>query len=260
MAKCRDVEALFASYVDGESAPQDRATVDSHLTACPPCRDRIAEERAARDLVITRREHLRAAAPQPLRHRCAAYAASAAGRPPSRLAILKRRPWVPLSLAATLLLAVGGVFLFGINDNVHALATQLALDHVKCFQFPPSHAPGDAAAVSREWAGAQGWAIQVPSTAASEQLELIGVRRCLSTEGRVAHLMYRWRGEPLSVYVLNSGLKGMGEGVPATEEMIPKLGEEAIMWSKAGRTYAVVGRARPADLQHIAAYVRRTAE
>ena len=28
------------------------------------------------------------------------------------------------------------------------------------------------------------------------------MRRCLSTDGRVAHIMYTWRGAPLSVYVL----------------------------------------------------------
>ena len=35
------------------------------------------------------------------------------------------------------LLAVAGVFFIGLNGSVEALAAQLALDHVKCFQFAP---------------------------------------------------------------------------------------------------------------------------
>jgi anti-sigma factor RsiW len=165
-----------------------------------------------------------------------------------------------MSLAATLVLVVGWVFLFGLNDRVEALAAQLALDHVKCFKFPPSRTTRDAAALGRDWRAAQGWALSVPSSLASDQLELIGVRRCLSSEGRVAHIMYNWHGAPLSVYVLNRSVRGVPDNRAATEEVVPKMGEEAIIWSSAGRTYAVVGRGRPSDLQHVAAYVRQTAE
>ena len=253
--KCREVEALFTPYVDGEAAPQERTDVEAHLTKCPPCREAVSDERTARDVLKARATALREAAPAPLRERCAACAD---GVPQSGVAsVLRRRPWVPLSLAATALLAVGWVFLFGVNDRVEALAAQLALDHVKCFQFPPSsRAARDAAALSREWGAAQGWAISVPSSLASEQLELIGVRRCLSTQGGLAHIMYRWHGAPLSVYVLNRTLGG----APATDEVVPKLGEQAVIWSSDGRTYAVVGRGRPAELQNLAAYVRRTAK
>ena len=62
----------------------------------------------------------------------------------------------------------------------------------------------DAKLLSREWAEARGWAVKVPESEPVEQLELLGIRRCISTEGTTAHLMYKWRGQPLSVYVLNS--------------------------------------------------------
>jgi hypothetical protein len=71
--------------------------------------------------------------------------------------------------------------------------------------------------------------------------------------------MYRWRGAPLSVFVLNRAVRGRADG-PAAEEIIPKLGEQSVIWTAAGRTYAVVGRGNPSDLQHLAAYVRRNAE
>jgi anti-sigma factor RsiW len=251
-AKCRELEPLFASYVDGEAAPDERAELDAHLTGCSPCRDRLAGERTARDVLHAHRARLRAVAPDLLRARCAA---SATVRPGAARALLSER-WVPLSLAATLVIAVGWVFLFGINDRVQALAAQLALDHVKCFQFPPSHVPADAAAASREWAQAQGWGIVVPASTGIEQLQLIGLRRCLSTHGGVAHVMYRWHGAPLSVYVINRNVNGVADGEAATEE-IAKLGEEAVIWSTADRTYAVVARGQPAELRRVAAYVRQ---
>lgn len=258
MAKCREVEPLFTPYVDGEAGPEERATLDAHLTKCPPCRSRVAGERTAREVLKSRRGELGAPAPPPLRARCAASAAAASRGAlggGSVASVIRHHRWVPLSLAATLVLAVGWVFLFGINNKVEALAAQLAMDHVKCFRLPMPRVPPDAAAASREWSASQGWALAVPSSAPSEQLELLGVRRCLSSEGRVAHVMYRWRGAPVSVFVLNHAVKER-----AAEEIIPKLGEQTVIWTAAGRTYAVVGRGSPSDLQHLAAYVRRNAE
>ena len=67
------------------------------------------------------------------------------------------------------------------------------------------------------------------------------MRRCISTEGLTAHLMYRWRGQPLSVYVLNRAHAGIGP--VAAGRRTP--GQEAVMWSKGDRTYAVVARGQP---------------
>ncbi len=58
--------------------------------------------------------------------------------------------------------------------------------------------------------------------------------------------MYKWRGQPLSVYVLNSAAKFD----PHDERLVSRLGQKAVIWSDAGRTYAVVGRAPPNDSRH----------
>jgi anti-sigma factor RsiW len=254
--RCREIEALFAPYVDEEAAASDRATVDAHLNACGPCRDRIANERVAREVLRARRSGLRPCASDALRTRCAAQRIA----PAIRAGIVTRRGWVPLSLAAALLLAVGGT-LFLAGNTVEVLAAQLAVDHVKCFQFPPDRAAVDPLAESRKWEAGYGWPLKVPASAQSEQLELLGVRRCLSTEGRVAHLMYRWRGQPLSVFVLNSRLKGSEDAQGAlVEASLEKMGEHAIIWSRAGRTYAVVARDSSPGLQAVARYVRRASE
>src|SRR5262249_34860819 len=157
---CRDVEPLMTPYVDGEAQPADRASVDAHIKACPPCRAAVADERTAREVLHARREELRTSAPEMVRRRCAAHSASMR-RPVEapRTSGLGRRTWIPLSLAATILLAVAGAFLIGLNNPVEALAAQLAVDHVKCFQFVPDHAIVDSGGAGQDWARAHGWAL-----------------------------------------------------------------------------------------------------
>jgi anti-sigma factor RsiW len=262
MAECRDLESLFAAYVDGEAGPADCAALDIHFRTCPVCRDRVAGERVVRDTVVAQRERLRACASADLRRRCEERCRPAAAPPwgassSPRAGVFSRKPWLPLSMVATLALAVAGVFLWGLGGSVAALGVQLAADHVKCFEFasPPTVMP-DARAIGRDWAQARGWAITVPESAANEQLELLEIRRCISLEGRTAHIMYKWRGQPLSVYVLNSKHPRVG----SAPQLVERLGQEELIWSKGGRTYAIVTRGHPPDIEQVARYVQRSAE
>jgi hypothetical protein len=155
---------------------------------------------------------------------------------------------VPLSLAATLVLAIGGVFVFGLNDRVEALAASLAVDHVKCFKVNGTGTLADAHVSERAWQQDQGWPIAVPQTAPAEQLKLVDVRRCFSSDGRAAHMMYTWRGEPLSVYVL--------QGEAGRDRLVRKLGAQAIIWCANRRTYAVVSSDTSRDLAPIVDYMK----
>lgn len=249
MSKCRDLEPLLAAYVDGQAPADERASVDAHIERCPPCRARVAGERTAHDVLRARRGGLRACASDTLRARCAAH------RHGARFgSVMARRPWIPLSLAATLLLAVAGVFVLGVNSSVQALATQLTLDHVKCFKLGPGTVTTDPAEAGRQWASAQGWDLKVPASSAAQQLEFVCLRRCFVTEGRAAHLMYKWRGQPLSVYVLPSaGHTGQ------TEDVIERFGHEAVLWTDRGRTYVVLARGRPEQLDGVVGYVKANA-
>src|SRR5438067_9552483 len=175
---CRELEEHFAPYVDGEETPAARRAVEAHLAACPPCQERADAERAARDVVHAHRDGLRAAAPGDLRVRCAALQSAIAIRHSTMSSV---RRWVPLSLAATLILAVAGVFVFGLNDRVEALAASLAIDHVKCFKVDGTSPHAEPSAAEARWQQAQGWPIVVPASASSEQLTLISVRRCFTT-------------------------------------------------------------------------------
>ena len=65
--------------------------------------------------------------------------------------------------------------------------------------------------------------------------------------------MHKWRGQPFSVYVLNSEHPRVGS-VP---RLVERLGQEAMIWSKGGgRTYAVVTRGSPSEIERAAQHAR----
>lgn len=260
MADCRDLEPHFTAYVDGECPAAACAEVETHLQTCPRCHARVSTERAAHDLLRARAIELRRPAPDALRQRCAAQARKAAV--PARVAArpATRRSWLPLSLAASLILAASVFVLFGWGSAVETYAAQIAADHIKCFQFPPALSTTDVDALGRRWEAANGWSLKLAPPSPADALELVGIRRCGSTRGRVAHVLYRWRGEPLSVYVLNDRLEEAGARQAGTTHAVERFGEQEIIWSEHGRTYAVVARAPVEDLQQVARYVRRRFE
>jgi hypothetical protein len=131
---------------------------------------------------------------------------------------------------------------------VEALAASLALDHIKCFKVGGVDHEVQPAVVEQAWRQDQGWEITVPPAAAAEQLTLVSLRRCYTSDGRSAHAMYMWRGTPLSVYILPGALNRQG--------VVHKMGTEAVIWTANGRTYAVVAGGRPPDLARMVDYLK----
>jgi anti-sigma factor RsiW len=255
MANCREIETKLAEYVDGLQPDAERAAVESHLQSCPPCRARAAGERVAHDLVCARRQTLRPSVPGNLRERCAAQRRLAS--PP--VPVFARTPWVRFSLAATVLLAAGLFVLFGWGSSVETYAAQLSADHLKCFQFAPDASPPpDVTLLGKTWQATSGWGLKITSSSLVEGLRLLGIRKCGSSRGRVAHILYRWHGEALSVYVLNHRFDH--SATAAHDHDVMRLGEHAIVWTDHDRTYAVVADRRLTDLQPVVAYVRRSIE
>jgi len=252
--ECRACEALLASYVDGEAPTCDCERLEKHLEACGCCRDWLGRERAAREALRARRGALRDGAPERLKMRCAAYAArhpaaTDRGRSLERAPIYRR--WVPVSIAATVLLAVAAVVALGVNNKVEALAVQATIDHMKCSRFNTPPGVADPAAAARQWQARFGWPLRLPASAEDGGLTLRGVRRCAVTDGRVAHLIYSWMGEPLSVYVLPR--QTLGEAA----QYVRSFQHESVMWSQSDRTYIIVtGRPRDAALDGVVAHVR----
>ena len=175
MPSCREIDPLFAPYIDGEATADERAVVDAHLRACPKCRHQTALQSAVRETVRTK--VCRPCAPEELRTRC--RAAARAGRGPFGTT---RSTITSLSVAAALVLVVGGVLLYSLTGLSPAvLAAQLTLDHVTCFAVHDADTAVDVRAgeqqYARDYGGADSSAARGRRRAAARRHAAVLLRR-----------------------------------------------------------------------------------
>ena len=225
MPSCREIDPLFVPYIDGEATADERAIVDAHLRACPKCRHHTQLQSAVRETVRTKLS--RPCAPEALRMRC--RAAARAGMGPFGTT---RSTLASLSMAAALLLVVGGVLLYALTGlSPTVLAAQLTLDHLKCFAVHDTATPVDLRSSEEQYARAYGSDIRLPRAPVAG-LQLVGMRRCFCGEGAAAHAMYRLHGRPLSLYVIPDARRDR-----ASAEI---FGHDAVMWTSGNATYVLV--------------------
>jgi hypothetical protein len=156
----------------------------------------------------------------------------------------------PYALAASLVVVVGGAFVYQATDqSAKILAAQLTADHVKCFAL--NRALGtrqSATTVEGSMLSSFGWAMHLPQHAAREGLELVGARPCLYGEGRVAHIMYRHQGRPVSLFMLPKTAR--------TQELVDVLGHEAAIWCVGSRTFVLIAREPKPQVEQLASFVK----
>lgn len=246
MPSCREIDPLFAPYIDGEATPDQREIVDAHLRACPKCRHHTALQSAVRETVRTKL--CRPCAPEELRTRCRA-AARARWSIMGPFATTRSR-LASLSMAAALLLLVGGVLLYALTRlSPTVLAAQLTLDHVKCFAVHETTVPVDAATTEQEYARAYGSGVHLPRPAIAG-LQLVAMRRCFCGEGAAAHAMYRLDGRPVSLYIIPDATRDR-----ASTEV---FGHDAVIWSKGNVTYVLLSQEPRETLERLAREMERS--
>jgi anti-sigma factor RsiW len=240
MPSCREIDPLFAPYIDGGATAEQRAIVDAHLSACPKCRHQTALQSAVRETVRTKL--CRPCAPEELRTRCRAAARA-------RWSIMGpfgsvRSTVTSLSMAAALLLILGGVLLYALTGfSPRVLAAQLTLDHVTCFAVHDSESAVDVRASEEQYARDFGDKIALPRITTAG-LQLVGMRRCFCGEGAAAHAMYRLHGRPVSLYVIPDA----GRDRASTDV----FGHDAVMWTKGNATYVLLSREPRETLEALA--------
>jgi anti-sigma factor RsiW len=248
MPNCWSIDPLITPYVDGELPAADRQTVEQHMRGCTPCRARIATEQAVRDLVGASRPELTGAcAPPGLRARCTATSVS---RVPGPFAGTWRAWLAPLALATLLAIVVGGAFLYPLTgSSTRVMAAELTVDHVKCFLLNAAVGTHDTeAAVKGELAAGFDWHAQLPERPEQAGLELVGERTCLYGKGRIAHVMYRHQGRPVSVFMLPDDLR--------RDEVVNIFGHRAAIWSVGNRTFVLIAREPPEEIERMASFVQ----
>jgi anti-sigma factor RsiW len=269
MSKCKSIEPLVTPYVDGELPAEDRTFVDEHLHRCPPCHSRVAVEAAVRELMRALKSGLTSEQASPRLHaQCSQLARrtsadAAPVRRPAAIPPLSRwrtirawwaSPWhvrvVPVAASSMLVLLVAGAVLYLATEySPRILAAELCADHLTCFaastllgthESPP--------AVESAMLSAFGWRLHLPDQFEARGFELVGARRCLYAEGKVAHLMYRDHGRPVSIYMLPKSVR--------PEDFVETLGHEVAIWSSADRTFVLITRGSRDDVQQMASFVK----
>ena len=258
MPNCQAIDPLITPYVDHELPDADRLKVDEHLRVCAPCHSRVAAEQAVRDLVHARQLGLCRTAPPFLRAKCSKIAAEARTHAaPSTLApstLAPRSSWTsrlaPMAMAASLVTVVGGAFLYqATHRSARVMAAELAADHIKCFAINAALGTHEkASAVESTMLASFDWRVHLPAEPSRAGLELVGARPCLYGEGKIAHIMYRHDGRPVSLFMLPN--------TERTQGLVEVLGHEAAIWCANNRTFVLVSREPKADVQRLASFVQ----
>ena len=251
MSDCRRIAERLASYADGALPPAERADVDRHLQACPPCRTAAVREQGGRTILKERAAQLRAEPlPPGLRTRCEQLAREHG----SRRTPAWRSGLIPGIVTALVLVIAGSAVLsFATHHSNTVLAAQLTADHMKCFRvFARPDSPAvDAHQVEEKLEDQYGWDVHIPPSSADEGVQLIGARRCLYADGTIPHVMYRVHGQDVSLYML--------EGVQRPPAEVMALGHHSRIWSRGATTYVMISSAPPSDFAQAAAYVMQEA-
>jgi len=251
MTDCRDFDPFVTPLVDGALPDVERLAVEGHAEACPACRSRVAAERAVRELLRAHANALNAApAPAGLRLACAGERSRAArAAAPPRAAAWQAR-LAPFALAASLVLLVGGAFLYQATArSSRVMAAELAADHVKCLGLNAALGTHQSPeAVERAMASGFGWQMHLPGNPSEAGLELVGSRPCLYGQGKVAHIMYRREGRPVSLFML--------PGTTRSQERVEVLGYEAAIWCAGRRTFVLMSRAPKGEVARIASFMQ----
>jgi len=244
MADCKQLDPLLTPYVDGELDAASRDRVNAHLRACPPCHTRMVAERSVRALLRDRRDVLRPPAPPTLHARCA----TAAARRRTATAPSWPRRLAPLAVAAGLVLFSGVSIYEATPRSARLLAAELTADHVKCFTLNSLIGPnGGPQAVEAVLASRFGWRARLPQRPEQIGLELIGARPCLYGQGRIAHIMYRHHGHPVSVFMLPDTVR--------PDQFVEVMGHEAVIWTEHGRTFVLLASEPRPQVERMASFV-----
>jgi anti-sigma factor RsiW len=251
MVDCQRLDPFVTAYIDGVLPERDRCTVDAHLRVCAACHSRVAAERAVHELIRARTAALQATrAPDALRAACANLYPAPRTLASQEVPASWPRRLAPFALAASIVTVVGGAFLYQATDrSARLMAAELTADHLKCFAMNSALGTHQAAAaVEGAMMSSFDWRVQLPDDPSRAGLELVGARPCLYGEGKVAHIMYRHGGRPVSLFMLPDSVR--------TQELVEVLGHEAAIWCAGNRTFVLIAREPRPEVERMASFVR----
>jgi hypothetical protein len=93
-----------------------------------------------------------------------------------------------------------------------------------------------------------GWKAHLPDEPSRVGLELVGARPCLYGEGKIAHIMYRHDGRPVSLFMLPNSSR--------SHDVVEVLGHQAAIWCVGNRTFVLISREPKRAVEQMASFVQ----
>src|SRR5262249_15197763 len=150
----------------------------------------------------------------------------------------------------SLVTIVGGAFMYqATGSSTRIMAAELVADHTKCFALNSAlgtHEP--ASVVEQSMVSLFNWRVQLPEHPLHAGLELGGASLCMYGEGKVAHIMYRHDGRPVSLFMLPKTAR--------PQELVEVLGHEAAVWCENNRTFVLIAREPRPEVERLASFVQ----
>lgn len=204
--KCDEVQRYLSPYLDSELDPKTSFEMDRHVEQCPICRERLEAEDHLERVIV---EELRR--PEAGDEELWRKAMARARRPSTR-----RWGWTAAGLVLAALGALAGFWAArGASD---ALSQDLREDYVKyqTGRSPLDITSPDAHVVEQFFHDKMGLAVPIRSRVGEMQLE--GGRKCSLRGAPTAFLIYRCRGETISLSIFNANQLDRFPGTGPLEE------------------------------------------
>lgn len=149
-----------------------------------------------------------------------------------------------------MLLAVASAVIYRLTVGTpQAIAAELTADHAKCFFLNTVLRTHQSVSEVEGYLRAGfDWEAALPPHPEDVDLQLVGSRPCLYEHGKVAHIMYRHHGVPVSIFML--------PGVHYTSNFLHALGHEAVVWADGQRTFVLIAKAPPEQVHEVATFAK----
>jgi anti-sigma factor RsiW len=254
--ECGDVERLLEPYLDGEFGDDDRASLETHLSACTGCRDVAASAMAFRSALRARlREAFapgvpHATAPDALRRRISAALDSEAERP----AAWWRRILSPLPVAAMAACVAGVLVVFAGHRATDPMVEEAVRKHARDLPLELSTASIAPEVIPGILASKLDFNPKPPAFR-GEGVKLVGARLAQLRDWPAAYMRYETpRGGRLGLFIIDDPKRRVadeGRAVKAGAETIWVMnmrGYNVAVWRRNEIVYSLVSDLDEADL------------
>jgi len=252
---CSDVARLLEPYLDSEFGADDRASIETHLSACAPCRAAAAAAMAFRSALRARlREAFapgspQATAPDSLRRRISAALDAEEARPASWW----RRLLSPLPVAAVAACVAGALVVFAGHRATDPLVEEAVRKHARDLPLELNTASIAPELIPSMLASKLDFNPKPPAFRA-DGVKLVGARLAQIRNWPAAYMRYETPRGPLGLFIIDDPQRRVAEeghqvrAGPATVWVMNMRGYNVAVWRRDEIVYSLVSDLDEADL------------